>query len=321
MPRKISTKEVKDFENSLTGEQVVEAEVNIETATDAVAEDLAEAAEQTPRKRTRTKKTEEAKVEEAAGEESPESPKKEPKKERRPAGASRYGNVVRLSGTIDRKFEGKKCTIVTLAVRANATMNNYPTVFFFGRHREKVKEFKERDRVRIEAHLNTYDEATLEKGQDPILVVGTKIEKAEVATKPREVQDVDGYEPIDRPFTEDENTFSYKGKVKSITLGANNALSITILNVYHERYSLVTFRYIPRDMNSLLQEIHINDYICALGSVQTVNLSVVPEPTEEDRVRALESAARLPKKGQMIPKVRTRRSQQYVLYDIYKIVK
>ena len=237
-----------------------------------------------------------------------------PATEQRPR-PSRYGNRVVLKGQIVKKTVGAKCTVIVLRTRATATVANYPSVFFFAGSKNACEEFNEGDRVEVTAHLNSYDASTLQRRQEEVLVVGTSIKRDETTPESRVISDEEGLSPIEKPYIHDDNRFEYKGQIKAIEIGRDNNITLTIYTWFHGRISVIKFPYVARNINAFLREIHVNQYVTALGTIQTTNVPVEPEATTEEKAAETEASASLRRRRE--PRVRTRKQQYYILYDIY----
>ena len=279
--------------------------------------------------RKKTEKVEELKAEELNAtpeveesdeirEEAAETANEKPAAEQAVRRPSRYGNRVVLKGQIVKKTVGAKVTVIVLRTRATATVANYPSVFFFNPVAERCAEFKEGDRVEIMAHLNSYDAPSRQRRQEETLVVGSSIVRDETAPEIR-VSDDDGLAPIEKPYIHDENHFEFKGQIKAIEIGRDNNITLTIYTWFRGRNSVIKFPYIARNINAFLREIHVNEYVTALGTIQTTNVPVEPEPNAAQKAETTERAASL--RGRPENRIRTRKQQYYILYDIYVAAK
>lgn len=314
----MAVKKAKDLIVDLTAEESAKADAKVETASDAIAEELAEE----PAKDVAQESAEEKPSDEKRGVKRKFVGLKKNAAEQPAAAkpAAKYGTFVKLSGTVDRVTTHAKSVVVTLATRETAIVSNYPTIFFFKDRMEEAKKLKAGQRIVIEGHLNIYDDESVDRFHSKMTIVGSTIKPDERRPGVREAgRDADGYEAIETPYIRDTNEFTFKGRVKAIEIGRGSEVWLTILSVNKIRVTSVKFRYIPRDVNAFLQEIHVQDYVTAYGSIQTVNVQTDDAPiSNNDRAEVVEQAAGIKEAARPGYRTRTRRTQQFVLFDIFK---
>ena len=237
----------------------------------------------------------------------------EEKKESKPQAATqkrtRYHNEVVLRGEIMKLIEAPKVTIITVRTRATATISNYPTVMFFGAAKENAKGYKEGERVEIKASITSYDVSKLQKHQSDVLLTGQTISREpELFESPER----DGAKPIEPVCFNDFNMIDLSGQILAIECDKNNDISLTIRTFSNSRISVVKYPYYAREIGRFLKNIHVHQYIRAIGTVQTAQIPI--DPIEE---QAAEKASPLSENAPRPSKIRTRKKQFYILYDIY----
>lgn len=247
----------------------------------------------------------------------------QPEREQRPRrrASSRYQNDITLRGTIAKKIEAKTVTIITMAVKANMTMSNYPTVMFFGDTRKQANKFNEGDRVYVKSTLQSYDEKKLRKGQSTELIIGkTIIPESAVDNTP--VPSAEGefeLKPIENAYCNDENKIELRGQILAIECLKGNNVNITIRTVVDGRMSIVKYPYYARNADSFLKQIYVHQFVRAVGAVQTANIPVeTTDVSQYARARMIETATSI-REPDPDRRLRTHKQQFYILYDVYAV--
>lgn len=239
---------------------------------------------------------------------------------RRNNSVARYKNEVTLRGTIARMVEAKNVTVITLAVKATMTITNYPTLMFFGDTREQVSQFKEGDRVYVKATLQSYDEKKLRKGQSPELLVGlSMISEAEAPSLRGAEEDELGMRPIENAYCKDENEIEIRGQILAIECNKNNNVTLTIRTVLNGRMSIIKYPYYARNTNHFLKNIYVHQFVRAIGTVQTANIPVESaDDSQQVRAQMIEAATSI-RAAEPDRRLKTKKKQFYILYDIYAV--
>lgn len=263
-------------------------------------------------------------IEEAPAQPAPQAPKQATTTasagRRRNPPASRYKNEVTLRGTIARMVEAKNVTVITLAVKATMTITNYPTMMFFGDTREQTAKFKEGDRVYVKATLQSYDEKKLRKGQSPELLVGlSMISEAEAPTLRDAEADELGMRPIENAYCKDENEIEIRGQILAIECNKNNNVTLTIRTVIGGRMSIIKYPYYARNTNHFLKNVYVHQFVRAIGTVQTANIPVeATDDSSQVRAQMIEAATSI-RAAEPDRRIRTKKKQFYILYDVYAV--
>lgn len=226
---------------------------------------------------------------------------------------SRYMNNVSLTGTIVKLVSNKTVTVVTLCTKATMTVSNYPTVYFFGGSSTKAAEFKEGDRVNIKGMLQSYDQSKLKKGQSPTLVIGLNIGYDHPVSVQEDEADM---KPIESVCHSDLNEIEIRGQILAIQCNKNNDVTLTIRTILGGRWSIIDYPYYARNTNQFLRNIYVHQYVRAIGTIQTANV-----PVDSSEEEAAEDSARGAIRQNNIarPRIRTRKKQYYILYDVYAV--
>ena len=226
-----------------------------------------------------------------------------------------YKNEVTLMGEIKKINCNDKVAVVTLSTRVSLTYSNYPSVFFFSKENvEKVKQFKVGDRVEVKGTISSYDEKTLKKKQSPVIITGLSLAPAPL---PPELSTPDS--PIESSYCNDENRFELCGQIMGIDYARGDDVYITIRTLVNGRWSIVKYPYLVRNKKLFLPQIHVSQWIRAVGVIQTANIPIEPDTlTEKDKVALVENGSSV--KADILTKpryVRTKKTQMYILYDIF----
>jgi hypothetical protein len=239
---------------------------------------------------------------------------------RRNQSVMRYKNEVTLRGTIAKLVEAKNVTIVTMAVKATMTISNYPTLMFFGDAREQVSKFKEGDRVYVKATLQSYDEKKLRKGQSPELVIGlSMVSEAEAPAIDNTAEDDLGLKPIENAYCKDENTIEIRGQILAIECNKNNNVVLTIRTVIGGRMSIIKYPYYARNTNHFLKNVYVHQFVRAIGTVQTANIPVEStDDSQQVRAQMIEAATSI-RAAEPDKRLKTKKKQFYILYDVYAV--
>lgn len=243
-----------------------------------------------------------------------------PRTRRRNTSAMRYKNEVTLRGSIAKMIEAKNVTIITMAVRATMTISNYPTIMFFGDSRKQVSAFKEGDRVYVKATLQSYDESKLRKGQSPELIIGqSMVSEAEAPTVAREAEDDLGLRPIENAYCNDENQIEIRGQILAIECSKNSNVTLTIRTIVGGRMSIIKYPYYARNANHFLKNIYVHQFVRAIGTVQTANIPVeAPNDSQQVRAQMIEAATSI-RAADPDRRLKTKKKQFYILYDVYAV--
>ncbi|MBR2301823.1 MAG: hypothetical protein IKA41_07745 [Bacteroidaceae bacterium] len=231
---------------------------------------------------------------------------KAPQKPRQP----RYQNEVTLKGTIAKVVAAKKVTAITLCTRAAVTVSNYPTVMFFGENGPKAAAFKEGERVVIKGTLQSYDEAKLRKGQSAVLTTGLSIEYDRTEEDNETTEELE-LRPIETACRQDENTFEVRGQILAIESSKRGETTITIRTIVGGRWSIIKYPYYARNTDYFLKNIYVHQFVRGVGTIQTANVVVDAEATAPT-IGATDTRGRQ-------PRLRTKKVQMYVLFDLYPI--
>lgn len=232
----------------------------------------------------------------------------------------RYKNEITLRGSIAKMVEASKVTVITLGVKSTMTITNYPTIMFFGDTREQVSRFKEGDRVYVTATLQSYDESKLRKGQSPELIIGSSmVSESDAPSRAAESEDELGLKPIENAYCNDENQLEIRGQILGIECNRSNNVVLTIRTVTNGRMSIIKYPYYARNAHYFLKNIHVLDFVRAIGTVQTANIPV--ESTDESqqvRARIVETATSI-RSPEPERRLKTKKKQFYILYDVYPV--
>lgn len=225
-----------------------------------------------------------------------------------------YKNEVTLTGTIRKVYVKDTSTIIVLAIRTTPTVTNYPKVVFFGDSAKEAAKFKEKNRATIHATIQSYDPTKLKEHQSATLLVGTHIEAAP-AERTYEADDPNGPRPIESSAGIDKNFVEIQGDILSISAEKGNGISVRIRTITNRHISLVSYPYYANNSREFFSKVHVGDRIRAIGSVQTTNMLIDPEPTPADQSKEIEEHPRTDSAHQSAPRFRTVRVQAYLLYS------
>ena len=228
---------------------------------------------------------------------------------------SRNLNKVTITGVVTRVTHNKEMTTAVMRICAKATITTqyYPTVYFFKALAEQACSFKEGSRVKVEGTIQSYPKETLKRGQEEVIVVGTKIEK-QTDVEP-EIFDEEGLRPIEGVVRGDENKIELRGRIEKIECRRNDDIRITIRTVRNGRQSIVEYPYVARNTDRFLSNVHVHQYVGALGTIQTAMVPVDIEAETEAEKTADSTIRRVAAR----PHIRTRSKQIFILYELYAI--
>lgn len=292
-------------------ESVAPAQFTTPLAPDTSGEDVASAIATEPVTTEPSVETEIPPVSEESVVAEPPTQKKEAVKRTPQKRQPRYQNEVTLKGTIVKVVAAKKVTAITLCTRAAVTVSNYPTVMFFGENGPKAATFKEGERVIIKGTLQSYDETKLRKGQSAVLTTGFSIEYDHT----EEINETTGdlaLRPIETACRQDENTFEVRGQILAIESSKRGETTVTIRTIVGGRWSTIKYPYFARNTDYFLKNIFVHQFVKGVGTIQTTNVVVEAEPVVPTVGSVNNSRGRQ-------PRLKTRKVQMYVLYDLYPI--
>lgn len=297
----------KDKNMARTKKEVPSVDELLNTAQES--EKKTEAAEEKVEEVKEPVASEEIKEVEAAAEEKPE-PRREPGR------ASRNMNKVTITGVVRRVTHNKQMTTAVMRVKSQATVTTayFPTVYFFGAALAQLaSEFEEGDRVKVEGTIQSYPKETLKKGQEEVILVGTSVQHEENVEP--EVYDEEGLRPIEGVVRGDVNRIDLRGRIEKIECRRNDDVRITIRTVRNGRPCIVEYPYVARNTDRFLSNVHVHQYVGAVGTIQT---AMVPTDIEAETTAEATADATLRRTGAR-PYVRTRSQQVFILYDLYAL--
>ncbi len=234
---------------------------------------------------------------------------------------TRYQNEVTLRGTIVKMSENKNrsVTVMTVATKATVTVSNYPTILFFGEAAKNASQFKEMQRVVIKGTLQSYDESKLRRGQSPVIIAGIDIKpESEVPLNNAEHYSAD-LQPIEAVYQLDKNRIDLRGQILAIECGRTDDIVITVRTVVNGHWAIIKYPYIARNRDYFLKNIYVRQFIRAIGVVQTANIPVEDEENEASRNAEIESGSSIRLENNRAKRIKTKKQQFFMLYDVYPV--
>lgn len=173
-------------------------------------------------------------------------------------------NDVTIQGTIVHKFVTPKIAILTISTGNATSIVNYPKVLFFGDLREQVeKNYEVKDHVTIKGNIQSSRKKEGVVNQVRQSIFAESIERTPSVMK--SAFNVES-EHSHKPFV---NSFKIAGQVVSLECPYLNIVRIVVRVRKNGRLSFVPLVRHTRDAAKILSEIHPNDNVCVVGSVQT----------------------------------------------------
>ena len=173
-------------------------------------------------------------------------------------------NEVLLQGVIVHKFVTPAVAILTINTGNATPVPNYPKVLFFGELRDEIeKEYEVRDHVSVRGNIQSSKRKPNVKNQIMQSIFGESIEATHSA-----MQDAFGVDSKNsyKPFV---NTFKVAGQVMSIECPSANIIRLVIKTEKNGHISFARYVYYTKEPDKFLSSVHPQDYLCAVGCVQT----------------------------------------------------
>ena len=171
-------------------------------------------------------------------------------------------NEVVLQGKIKDVFYKDNVTVLTLAVGIElSSRHNFPQVLCFREAKKQADQFKKDDSVKITGNIQSSRRNPNIKNQVLVSILAETVESAK--SRMEEAFNVQG------AFVKPQNSFCVAGKVSDVELHASNVCNITVKTYKNGHVSFVRLvRYMKSPQDSALT-IAPDDYVYALGQVQT----------------------------------------------------
>lgn len=173
-----------------------------------------------------------------------------------------FTNDVILQGGIVHIFATDKIAIVTLSVGGTKKVN-YPKVLFFGDNIKEVTEnYKVGSKVCVRGNIQSsrYDPSI--KNQKTVSIFGESIEPANsVIQKTFGVKGDSAYRP-------QENSFKLAGKVVRIE-ALQDMIKMVVMTRKNNRVSFIPVAFYTKRPEKMLEKIHVDDQVFAVGTTQT----------------------------------------------------
>lgn len=174
-------------------------------------------------------------------------------------------NDVTVQGVIVHEFHTDKVAILTINTGNSTPVPNYPKVVFFGDIKDKVvANFKVSDHVCVKGNIQSSKRKENIKNQIMQTVFGESIEKTQSLME--DAFDMDTVKNSYKPF---QNTFRISGNVLSIHQMSKGVVSILLRTEKNGHISFPRLVYFERDGADIMKDVNKNDFICAVGCVQT----------------------------------------------------
>lgn len=173
-------------------------------------------------------------------------------------------NEVLLQGTIVHKFVTPDVAILTINTGNATPVPNYPKVLFFGDLRTKVEsDFNLRDHVTIKGNIQSSKKKENVKNQIMQSIFGESIEHtASTMQNAFGIESKNSYKPF-------VNTFKVAGHVLAIECPSPKVIRLTIRTKKNGHISFAKYVYYTQEPEKFLSRIHPQDFLCAVGCVQT----------------------------------------------------
>lgn len=173
-------------------------------------------------------------------------------------------NNVTVQGVIVHKFVTPKIAILTIMTKTAAPKPNYPKVLFFGDLRDAVEDdFNKGDHVYVVGNIQSSKPRPGIKNQSLISIFGESIDHSQsIMEKTFNIESDASYKPF-------VNTIELAGLVTRIECPADNMIRMCVSTRKNGRQSFVTVIHYTNKPDAILADIHVNDQVYVVGSVQT----------------------------------------------------
>lgn len=173
-------------------------------------------------------------------------------------------NDVTVQGIIVHKFVAPKIVILTVKTKTSTNKFNFPKVLFFGELKDKVeKEFNNGDHVCITGNIQSSKPRPGIKNQSLVSIFGESIETSHsMMEQTFNINIENSYKPY-------ANIFELAGLVTRIECPVDNMFRIIIMTKKNNHLSFIPTIFYTKEPEKVLKTIHVNDYVYALGMVQT----------------------------------------------------
>ncbi len=177
-----------------------------------------------------------------------------------------YTNEVILKGFIVHKYEAAKATILTIATnKGYSSPPDYPKVVCFDESREKAKDFNKGDNITV---IGNVQSSKRRRKDNPKITFYSQSIFAEDIMESQNVLEAEfGVEG--ESYGDPLNQGKFAGTVTQISSPVEGLIRLTVKTIKNNRVSFVAMTFFTQEVGKVLENIRVNDNVCALASIQT----------------------------------------------------